>query len=113
MSVALLESDETAVLRWGVFVSADSCDVKSQYHKRSTKTLRNFIELLQQWVVESPSFFASAAGTTIKQEHSHRSDDQQPLRTLHGKPTHTCGSIHFICFWVFPYYCTVTMTVVV
>src|SRR5207249_4395109 len=64
----------------------------------STKTLRNFIELLQQMDCRISELLCERAGTTIKQKHSHRPDDQQPLHTLHGKPAHACSSIHFFCF---------------
>src|SRR5213075_778396 len=43
----------------------------------STKTLRNFIELLPAMHSE---LLCERAGTTIKQQHSHRPDDQQPAR---------------------------------
>src|SRR6266446_515245 len=86
----------------GEFLSSSTAaTLRVNTTSESTKTLRNFIELLQQWIVEFPSFFASAPAQQLSKSTATGPMTSNRCTRLHGKPAHTCSSIHFICFWGF------------
>src|SRR5436853_503607 len=79
----------------------------------STKTLRNFIELLQQRIVEFPSLFASAPAQQLsKSKAIGPTTSNRCARCTENLLILAAQCISF-ALGVFRYYCTVTMTVVV